>query len=99
MGDFALCLKITKKVSFKIASEASYVLMILSGQKLVKNAKIEKLNCDISDDFQTLCFLVFKRDEKCSSDNGDLWFCGPLLLLCKLFLLLRIWRFGDLQVR
>ena len=32
------CLKITKKVSFNIASEASYVY-ILSGQKLIKNAK------------------------------------------------------------
>ena len=32
------CLKITKKVSFNIASEASYVY-ILSGQKLLKNAK------------------------------------------------------------
>ena len=34
----ALCLKITEKVSFNIASEASYVY-ILSGQKLIKNAK------------------------------------------------------------
>ena len=32
------CLKITEKVSFNIASEASYV-HILSGQKLIKNAK------------------------------------------------------------
>ena len=32
------CLKITEKVSFNIASEVSYVY-ILSGQKLVKNAK------------------------------------------------------------
>ena len=32
------CLKITEKVSFSIASEASYVY-ILSGQKFVKNAK------------------------------------------------------------
>ena len=34
----ARCLKITEKVSFNIASEASYVY-ILSGQKLVQNAK------------------------------------------------------------
>ena len=34
----ARCLKITEKVSFSIASEASYVY-ILSGQKLTKNAK------------------------------------------------------------
>ena len=33
-----MCLKITEKVSFKIASEASYVY-ILSGQKFIKNAK------------------------------------------------------------
>ena len=34
----ARCLKTTEKVSFNIASEASYVY-ILSGQKLIKNAK------------------------------------------------------------
>ena len=32
------CLKITEKVAFNIASEASYVY-ILSGQKFIKNAK------------------------------------------------------------
>ena len=32
------CLKITEKVSFNIVSEVSYVY-ILSGQKLIKNAK------------------------------------------------------------
>ena len=32
------CLKITEKVSFNIASEASYIY-ILSGHKLIKNAK------------------------------------------------------------
>ena len=32
------CLKITEKVSFNIGGEASYVY-ILSGQKLIKNAK------------------------------------------------------------
>ena len=32
------CLKITEKVSFNVASEASYIY-ILSGQKLIKNAK------------------------------------------------------------
>ena len=34
----ARCLKITEKVSFNIAKEASFVY-ILSGQKLIKNAK------------------------------------------------------------
>ena len=38
MTTIARCLKITEKVSFNIASEASYVY-ILSGQKLIKNAK------------------------------------------------------------
>ena len=49
---FAQCLKITEKVSFNIASEASYVY-ILSGQKLMDknwsengNAKIENLKWD-----------------------------------------------------
>ena len=36
------CLKITKKVAFNIANEASYIY-ILSGQKLIKNAKISPL--------------------------------------------------------
>merc|ERR1711860_108976 len=34
----ARCLKIIEKVSFNIASEASFIY-ILSGQKLIKNAK------------------------------------------------------------
>ena len=40
-GEFAKysqCLKITEKVSFNIASEASYVY-ILSGQKLIKKCQ------------------------------------------------------------
>ena len=37
----ARCLKILKKVSFNIASEASYVY-IMSGQKLIKNAKSDQ---------------------------------------------------------
>ena len=55
-------MKITEKVAFNIASEASYVY-IFSGQKivyrlsyvLVENAKIEKFKWDILSDFQTLC--------------------------------------------
>ena len=35
------CLKITEKVAYNIASEASYVY-ILSGQKFIKNAKMVK---------------------------------------------------------
>ena len=57
--------KITEKISFIIASEASYVYIlsgqtvlpdrsILKGQTLVENVKIEKLKCDILGDFQTM---------------------------------------------
>ena len=87
------CLKITEKILFNIASEASYVY-ILSGQrllkmpnmvhfgeflktwslrsnsvtrkvnfnrtKLVENAKIKKLKCDILSDFQTMCPVAIK---------------------------------------
>ena len=38
LSTYSRCLKITEKVSFNIASEASYVY-ILSGQKFLKNAK------------------------------------------------------------
>ena len=67
----ARCLKITEKVSFNIASEASYVYVLSgqkliknakkqsyqTGQKLVENAKIERFKCDILGDFQTLCLF------------------------------------------
>ena len=53
------CLKITEKVSFNIASEASYVY-ILSGQKLIKNAQngpfwrvLEKLKLAVKQCYQT----------------------------------------------
>ena len=62
--DGAQCLKITEKVAFNIASEASYVY-ILSGQKFIKNAKtgqkMSKLKCDILGDFQTMCFRILFR--------------------------------------
>ena len=58
----ARCLKITAKVSFNIASEASYVY-ILSGQKLIKNAKhcpfwrvFENLNLVVKQSYQTSQF-------------------------------------------
>ena len=38
-NEFPQCLKITEKVAFNIASEASYVY-ILSGQKLLKMPKM-----------------------------------------------------------
>ena len=53
------CLKKKKKVSFNIASEASYVY-ILSGQKLIKNAKngpfwrvFENLKLAVKQSYQT----------------------------------------------
>ena len=59
---FALCLKITEKVSFNIGSEASYVY-ILSGQKLIKNAKngpfwrvFENLKFEVKQCYQTCQF-------------------------------------------
>ena len=50
------CLKITEKVSFNIASEASYVY-ILSGQKLTKNGQFwqvfENLKLSVKQCYQT----------------------------------------------
>ena len=53
---FTWCLKITEKVAFNIASEASYVY-ILSGQKFIKNAK----NGQFDE------FLKTKIDGKCQN--------------------------------
>ena len=41
-GTYTQCLKITEKVSFNIASVASYVY-ILSRQKLIKNVQFSRL--------------------------------------------------------
>ena len=56
---YTRCLKITEKVSFNIASEASYVY-ILSGQTLIKNAEngpfwriFENLNLAVKQCYQT----------------------------------------------
>ena len=111
------CLKITEKVSFNIASEASYVYIlsgqklilkcqklsiwasfwkpegcgqtvlpdrsVLIGQKLVENAKIKKIKCDILGDFQTLCLNESKSQfvwrhfpiwfEVCPVSSCPLW--------------------------
>ena len=60
--NIAQCLKITEKVSSNIASEASYVY-ILSGQKLIKNAKngpfwriFENLKLAVKQCYQTCQF-------------------------------------------
>ena len=57
------CLKITEKVSFNIASEASYVY-IMSGQKLIKSAKkgpvwrvFENLKVEVKQYYQIRRFL------------------------------------------
>ena len=55
----ARCLKITEKVSFNIAREASYVY-ILRGQKFIKNAK----NGPIWQVFENLKFVVKQRFQK-----------------------------------
>ena len=67
------CLKITEKVSFNIASEASYVY-ILSGQKLIKNAKnqpfwrvFENPKLAVKQCYQTGQFKRTKMDEKCQN--------------------------------
>ena len=66
-------LKITEKVSFNILSEASYVY-ILSGQKFIKNAKIEKFKWDILGDFQTLCWAEMMAE----SLSNLTWNCLPV---------------------
>ena len=56
----ARCLKTTEKVSFNIASEASYVY-ILSGQDLIKNAK----NCPFWRVFENLKLAVKQCYQTC----------------------------------
>ena len=67
------CLKITEKVSFNIASEASYVY-ILSGRKLIKNAKngpfwrvFENLKLAVKQSYQTSQFNRSNIGGKCQT--------------------------------
>ena len=74
------CLKIPEKVSFNIASEASYVYIAvlpdrswLKGQKLVKNAKIENAtflvifkHCGLSYNKSLGFWLMMRCDQVCS---------------------------------
>ena len=60
-------MKITEKVSFNIASQASYVY-ILSGQKLIENAKngqfwrvFENLKLAVKQNYQTGQFLIGQK--------------------------------------
>ena len=63
-GALPHCLKITEKVSFNIASEASYVY-ILSAQKFIKNAKngpfwrvLQNLKLAVKQCYQTGSILI-----------------------------------------
>ena len=56
LANVSLCLKITEKVAFNIASEASYAY-IQSGQKFIKNGRVwqvfEKLKPTVKQCYQT----------------------------------------------
>ena len=76
------CLKFTEKVSFNIASEASYVY-ILSGQKLIKNAQngpfwrvFENLKLAVKQCYQTGKFLRGQKlveMPKLKNSNETFW--------------------------
>ena len=73
---FALCLNITEKVAFNIASEASY-LYILSGKKLITNAKngpfwrvIESLKLVVKQCYQT---EIGKNDTNWNTKMRHFW--------------------------
>ena len=69
------CLKITEKVAFNIASEASYVY-ILSGQKFAKNGQIwrvfENLKLAVKQCYQTGQKLV-ENAKKLKNTNETFW--------------------------
>ena len=77
---YTRCLKIAEKVSFNIASEASYVY-ILSGQKLIKNAKngpfwrvFKNLKLAVKQSYQTGQFFIGQKlVENAKSDNFDIF--------------------------
>ena len=54
-------------------------MSILIGQKLVKNAKIENLKCDILGDFQTLWAELSSQESLWCCPNGSLA-CQPWFL-------------------
>ena len=62
------CLKITEKVLFDIASETSYYLYILSGQKLIKNAK----NCQFGEFFEKWSLLSNRVTRQISFDRSNI---------------------------
>ena len=75
------CLKITEKVSFNIASGASYVY-ILSGQKLIKNAKngpfwrvFQNLKLAVKQCYQTGQFLIGQKLVENAKIQYALFYC------------------------
>ena len=64
---FALCVKIKEKVLFNIEPKLHVKQYYPIGQKLVENAKIENLECDILTDFQTLCLWKCLILQNCHS--------------------------------
>ena len=47
-------------------------MSVLKGQKLVENAKLEKLKCDILGDFQTLCWRQKTQTEYVKASKIEL---------------------------
>ena len=72
------CLKIFKKISFKIASETSYVYL-LSGQKLLKNAKngqfskTRGLSKTVLPDMSKLIGQIWLKLSKLKNSNATFW--------------------------
>ena len=92
--------KSQKKVSFNIASEASYVY-ILSGQKLFQNAKIQRFKCDILGDFQTLYCLhsLWKWLDTLPSFKTILIYIQSTVSLIKFLFRNKSWRRGPMKNR
>ena len=90
------CMKITEKVSFNVASEASYVY-ILTGQKLIKNAKngpfwriLENLKLPVKQCYQTGQFLLDKnwwkmpRITNSNSTYEQVWHFPQIFVMLKM---------------
>ena len=72
------CLKITEKVSFNIASEASYVYIFI-GQKFIKKCQ----NCSISQVFENETFLkIFKQCALVWRRTPTTYLLGKSLVIC-----------------
>ena len=84
-------LKITEKVSFNIASKASFVY-ILSRQKFIENTKngqfCQFLKCDILSNFQTMCTVTKRK-----SDYSQKYYAKNVKVGRTLIQLLYLWAF------